>query len=355
MWAQERNGKVRYFERYKQDGKNKTVSVTYDKDTAHNRKEAQAVLADRIRREQDLANKGDTLKDVITAYNEYQTKHMRPSTYIRNARTLKLCLEHLDGEMPINDITAGYIKENLPDDNPSTYNQRIMRLKAMFRWAYENDKIDSIDFLRKIKPMNTDYKKKLQEKYLEKDELKKVLKELKIEKWRLVTEFLALTGLRINEFIALELSDIDLKKRTIQINKTYMPSVSKVSQFTKTDSSTREIYIQDELLPVIKRIMKIRRKGATTFVPGTKQKYMQYDSYRQYLGDASEKAIGRRITPHALRHTMTSQFAGAGIPLDVISRRLGHADSRITKQVYFHVTQDLKKNDSKAIRGVKIM
>lgn len=356
MWSQIRDGKVRYFERYKIGGEAKTLSVTYPKDTAANRKAAQTELLARIQKAQIREEKGPTLAEVIDKYNAYQKRHMRPATYIRNARTLRITLDYLDGEMPVNDLTAGYIKEYLPDDKPSTFNQRIMRLKACLRWAYENDLIKSIDFLRKIKPLETDYKQKLQEKFLEKDELKKILKKLKIKKWKLVTEFLALTGLRINELVALEVKDVDLKKRTIRVNKTFMPTTGKVSPFTKTATSMREVYIQDELVPVIKEMLEERTERSEMLVPGAPHfKYMNYDAYRQYLGDKSQEAIGRRITPHALRHTMTSLMAAEGVSLDIISRRLGHSSSAITARVYFHVTQNLKKTDSDRIKGVKLM
>ncbi|HEX7065423.1 MAG TPA: tyrosine-type recombinase/integrase [Bacillales bacterium] len=52
------------------------------------------------------------------------------------------------------------------------------------------------------------------------------------------------------------------------------------------------------------------------------------------------------LTPHSLRHTHTSLLAEAGVALDQIMDRLGHSDDQIIKNVYLHVTQNMKKEAS---------
>ncbi|MGE7604678.1 tyrosine-type recombinase/integrase [Peribacillus sp. NPDC097675] len=52
------------------------------------------------------------------------------------------------------------------------------------------------------------------------------------------------------------------------------------------------------------------------------------------------------MTPHSLRHTHTSLLAEARVSLEQIMDRLGHIDDQITKNVYLHVTQDMKKEAS---------
>ena len=74
---------------------------------------------------------------------------------------------------------------------------------------------------------------------------------------------------------------------------------------------------------------------------------MNYYTYNKYLKENALKAIGRSITAHTLRHTHASLLLAKGIDVDTISRRLGHEDSRITKEIYLHVTKDLKELDNK--------
>jgi integrase len=56
--------------------------------------------------------------------------------------------------------------------------------------------------------------------------------------------------------------------------------------------------------------------------------------------------LNPELTPHSLRHTHTSLLAEAGVSLEQIMDRLGHTDDQITKNVYLHVTKDMKKEAS---------
>jgi integrase len=56
--------------------------------------------------------------------------------------------------------------------------------------------------------------------------------------------------------------------------------------------------------------------------------------------------LNKALTPHGLRHTHTSLLAEAGVSLEQIMDRLGHTDDQITKNVYLHVTEEMKKEAS---------
>ena len=77
-----------------------------------------------------------------------------------------------------------------------------------------------------------------------------------------------------------------------------------------------------------------------------------YNAYRMAFRRATKSVSGKTLTPHSLRHTHTSLLAEQGIPLDVISRRLGHSDSQITKDVYLHVTDGQKAKDRSLLKDV---
>ena len=52
------------------------------------------------------------------------------------------------------------------------------------------------------------------------------------------------------------------------------------------------------------------------------------------------KAVVRPLTWHDLRDTTASLLLGAGVPMAVVQRILGHADPRITSERYAHLEQD---------------
>ena len=58
---------------------------------------------------------------------------------------------------------------------------------------------------------------------------------------------------------------------------------------------------------------------------------------------------GRQLTTHALRHTSASIMFAQGFTLDEVARRLGHDGSRITRDIYVHVTKEVREHDRKKI------
>jgi integrase len=58
---------------------------------------------------------------------------------------------------------------------------------------------------------------------------------------------------------------------------------------------------------------------------------------------AAVSALFRRLklpkgaSPHSLRHTHTSHLLANGVPLPVVSARLGHSSVRVTAEIYSHM------------------
>ena len=67
------------------------------------------------------------------------------------------------------------------------------------------------------------------------------------------------------------------------------------------------------------------------------------------------KALNRKITPHALRHTTVSLLIAEGVPLEVVSRMLGHKNSQITRDIYMHITQELQKADNDILKKASLL
>jgi integrase/recombinase XerD len=61
---------------------------------------------------------------------------------------------------------------------------------------------------------------------------------------------------------------------------------------------------------------------------------------RQYVGrvlnEWSENILGRPLHPHALRHSHATALLEAGVSIDAVAARLGHADKGTTARFYAH-------------------
>lgn len=358
MWAEQRNGKWRYFERYKDPVSDslRRVSVTLDRKSD---KKAAQMLAELI--EKKTRRAGDyTLNQAIEMYQTETARYLRTSTHKRNGTILRSISQMLYGENRLDNLTASYIYAQYLDSgkSPGTCNESIRILKTFIRWCYRRELIRSTDCIDKLEPFrDIPHKQKIQDKYLDREELSLFLRSVTDEPKRLITEFLALSGLRIGEAIALNDDDVT---DVIHVTKTLSPTTNELTP-GKTFSSTRDVYIQPELADCIKRIrdyMTVHKRMVGNypyFLIGPNGGRMKYWTFGKWFREQTEKILGRRLTAHSLRHTHASLLAEQGVLLETISRRLGHESSKITKEIYLHITEGLWKKDAEMMQKISLL
>ena len=356
MWIEKTKNGYRAVERYKDPVTNKVrkASVSMEKNTASTRKVAERLLNQRIAQLTSSVYEDITMGELTSLWLEDSKRRLKPSTvdsYESRAQALKKIIPF---DYIVSGISVRQVKYNLERiEKISMRNNSIKSIKTILRWGYKNDFIDDISWIDKLQTEEDKLKKeKLDDKYLESYELTTLVNSIQIQKYRDLTLFLALTGMRVGEALALEFTDINLDTRTISVSNTFNAKIHKVMT-AKTSSSVREIYIQDELLSLTKRLYQTassNRFVSTKFFPEC-----GYCAYYCYIAKYSEVYAGKRITPHALRHTHVALLAEQGVSLEVISRRLGHENSEITKKIYFHVTEKLKQKDFSEVKEIHIL
>lgn len=373
MWCNiQKNGTAVYRARYKNPltGKLEIASVSMPKDSVQNRNKAQRELTAKIEAaiaELQCVDCSTTLSQLQKEYLKTQALTFKQSTVRRNKIITSSVLDLLNPDAIVNNLTAQYVNSRLLDSGKpvSTVNNYITRFKAMLNWGYANDYHNNLALISKLKPfVDSCEEQEITLKYLEPTEAKDLLAAIKEDNrwnWYYITSILLLTGLRFGEISALEVSDIDMSNLTIRISKTY-DSINDIVTTPKTDHSKRTIHIQPDLLTELKKCMLWRNEmmierniRTKLLIPNTKTgDYILHRSYEKYLGDLSEKLLGRRVTPHMLRHTHASLLAANGMTPEEIARRLGHSKSEITSKIYIHVTQKVIENDNRKIDQIKL-
>lgn len=360
MWIEAlKNGKYAARETYidPRTGKTKKVSITIAKNNLQSRKAAGEELRRRIaERIRDTDEKEITIKELSELYIIHQKNTVKSQTYQRDKVMARKVAAVLGTETLVCKLTARYIVQRLESSKHEnvTRNTYLEHIKRMLKWGYRSDYIESVAYLDKIKPWADNKKERIEDKYLTGDELSALLNGMKVTKWKLLTQFLALSGLRIGE--ALALLDADVKD-VITVNKTMDVRNGTITDSAKTDAGNREVFVQEELIPVIAEIRK--EKKLDQLAEGYRTDRFFYDcsyfAYNKYLKENSLSTINHPITPHALRHTHVSLLAEQGVPLEVISRRVGHEDSAITRRIYLHVTEKQKERDKEKVNKIRLL
>lgn len=369
MWIEAlENGRYKFVERYDDylTGKQKKVSITLDKNTAATRKFAQAELLKKIERKQNTVINNDnlTLQELYDRYCDFQAKELKGATVRRNSISNRMVIRYIGKDVLVNNLTALYVndcfaKYGVEKKKLSEY---IKRFKAMLRWGYNNDLHTNYAILSKLTVTNEiSAHQKVKDKYLEPNELSELLNSLKsAPNWYYLTYFLSLSGLRVGEAIALNKTDI--KGDYITVRSTYNPNLKEFGS-PKTMESNREVYIQPELKKLIQRINTYEKElcdehniKSILFFCNAKGGPLSYYAYNKKLRETAVKiGITKKITPHIFRHTHASVLAAQGVSIEAISRRLGHSGSKVTKEIYLHVTKQLKANDEAQLNNVNFL
>lgn len=334
-------------------------------------KEAAAIL------EAELANgifvdeKKITFGELADQWLAEHSKSIKPTSqyiYQFSVKKLKMFLDNILAKditkVKYQKVLNELFKRNLSQSSLSSINSSA---NMIFKYACQYDilKTNPAQYAKipKIKNSLAESETDLP-KYLEKDQLKLFLRTVKENDTysnyvTLLT--LAYTGMRRGELGALKWDDIDFKKRTINISKTlYVKDYNirtYILQTPKTRSSKRIIPVTD---PVLRELLKLRRlqkqermlhrsewhDGDFVFtsptVPGYPADFSTtwFAMHRNLL----RAALPSNLSPHSLRHTHTSLLAEAGVSLEAIMERLGHANDTITRTIYLHITKDVKKD-----------
>ena len=380
MWSQpvDKNkpkGKTRFFESVRDPvtGSYRTFSVTVDKYTTHTQKVALRALQQRreafLQSALSQSEENLTIHDLIERFNDVRSKdpNIRASTQRQAMMKLRPVERLLGSDTKVSTLTAGYIRQALLNSGKSavTLNGYLKILKALLRWGFKNDYVSDISYIKKIERWKEEmpYRERIQNHYLEKDELETLIAGMNEYQYKLIAKFLVLSGMRIGEMIALQRADVDIDNRVIHITKN-MQGVTRIIDLPKNSTSYRDVYMQDELAEVCREIERYKRMMGIVseiFFPDPKGDYLRHETVEKYFRENSERILKRRVTPHMLRHTHTSLMieaamtAGQNITLDDIAERLGHANSKITKDIYFHKTNLVRDATNRKLDLLKIL
>lgn len=177
---------------------------------------------------------------------------------------------------------------------------------------------------------SVEHKRRLLPEYLEYDEVQAVLRHAVDARARLVMLVQWRAGLRVSEALAITTGDLSLdsERPTLRVRQ---------GKFGKA----RVVPVHSELADAFRTAMAYGRHG---------KDYHLVDAHRstvwRWVRAAVKKAEaigvvppGRRVGTHTLRHSAARHWLASGVPINVVSRWLGHASLQNTL-VYLEVLPD---------------
>ena len=130
---------------------------------------------------------------------------------------------------------------------------------------------------------------------------------------------------------------------------------------TKTKTSTRDIPLPTPLIDDLKEYREWFRVIDDDFDNNVDEYYFAVNIYREpvyphtvggWLKKFQDEKGFKRVCCHGLRHTYCSLLLSQNVPLQTVSKYMGHSDSTITLQVYSHFIPDTQEKALNALNNL---
>lgn len=290
---------------------------------------------------------------------KYDTNLISDSQYVRVTETIKSIEKSSIAFEKIDEISSDDIQDFLNSKKSlsnSSINKIFDQFKQAYNYAINQGYISKNPMVNVIKPKSDKETKKVRALTVKEQQqftdwlIKQNVKNFPYKNIYLIQMYV---GLRIGEVLALQTSDINLRLKKINVNKTLTKNLKGkvvMGKTTKTYSGLRNVPIPYSLYPYILEQIEIAKKNRDNpenllFKPEEKQ-YTSLRDVNDVLKTVLKYTLGiTDITTHSLRHTYGTRCIEAGMQPVVLQRLMGHKDISVTLNTYTYVLNEFKNEE----------
>lgn len=213
-----------------------------------------------------------------------------------------------------------------------TINNYLRNMSAFFGWCVEEDLI-----LRS--PVKRGDYIKVERRPLEfvsDEDFRKLLRNMNTASFSeyrdsIIIQLLLDTGMRVNECLLIQVTDVNLQKRYI-----YLPAEN-----TKGKKG-RYVFFSDKMATQLQRWIKYkdRYRDSDFLFCTNKGKFLEVNNFEANVRKYAQRIGLKDIHPHIFRNNFAKRFLMSGGDIYTLSRLLGHSSVTVTEQAYLDVNQD---------------
>ena len=287
-----------------------------------------------------------TLNDVMEMWRELVAPQRKPRGLETTESHWHAHIQPHLGHLTLARLTVRRVQQFVnrisPGRSGKVVENIVLTLTAMLRHASRWD--------RNVKPIRIadlimPEKQKSIARFYEVDEIKTLIAAAK-EPLRTILITLALTGMRINEVLALRTQDLDFKRRILCVRYS---AYNGTLGTPKTQASVADLHMPAELVDALNGFLTSihYRQNALDLVFCNQRSRPYSDNkvrakmLRPLLNELGLYSPGKVF--HAIRHTTGSVMLESGASIINVQRQLRHTSATTTLNIYGHVLGDSQR------------
>ena len=181
------------------------------------------------------------------------------------------------------------------------------------------------------------------------EQLRKFVSSVATHRWAGIWALMATTGVRRGEVLGLRWSDVDLDAGSVTIRSTRVRFGKTIATSTpKTARGNRTVALGPVVVAGLRAWRRQQaadqllmgagwRNGDNLVVTVADGSAPNPEAFSNLFGKLAKAAELPMIRLHDLRHSYATAALASGVPVKVVSQRIGHADVGVTLKIYAHV------------------
>jgi len=300
-----------------------------------------------------------TLNEFLDRWLETKKQHISGNHYEGCVGLLRLYVRPVLGDKKLSELKPLHVQEMIngmverglsPRTVLYTHSILFRALKRAIRWRIiVINPADDLDLPKQVRR---------EMKALTPEQAQIFLSGCKADKFGLMFELALITGMRPEEYMGLQWSDIDFQKETLSIQRVVVWKRWKSEWYfsePKTPRSRRTIPLPSYLVAELKEWKAHQGEGRLKLGEKWQNYNLVFPSdlgtplsprnlHRRHFKPILKKAELPDIRLYDLRHTCATLLLAAGENPKVVSERLGHASIVLTLDTYSHVLPTMQKS-----------
>lgn len=290
-----------------------------------------------------ILDKNITLEELAHLWLSLEKQpELKKQSYGNLCSQVRKMVQYL-GSVRVRDLSAAHIDSVKADlmelEQYDSYNKMLSNLRAILDFGIRHDYVarNVTAGMKRIKDPNKAVKRALtpfELRAIEQADLAPID--------RLFVDILRYSGMRRGEALALLISDIDLLRHEVRIDKMLVSSTNTIEDGTKTAAGTRVVPLPQVFFDRNEAYIRSRKPYEPLYMSSVYKPISTGTFWRRWK-DITAAIFGDQapedFTPHLFRHNYASELYASGLmKADIKAAQyvLGHADLKTTMDVYTH-------------------